>query len=56
MTTFKALTLAATFTLLPGLALAMGCNYGDHSKQAQSCIAGSSWDSATSSCVPQTSS
>lgn len=50
MTTFKTLTLATSLTLLPTLALAMGCNYGAHDKQVQSCISGTAWDSETQSC------
>lgn len=56
MTTFKALTIAATLTLTAGSALAMGCNSAKHEQQAQSCAAGTSWDAATSSCKPTASS
>lgn len=52
MTTFKTLALAAAMASLPGLSFAMGCNYGKHETQAQSCISGTSWDAATQSCVP----
>jgi len=41
--------------VLPSFALAAGCNYGKD-KQAMSCAEGTSWDSATNSCQPITSS
>lgn len=47
----KTLTLAIALTALPTLALAAGCNYGKE-KQAMSCAAGTSYDSATHSCLP----
>ena len=52
MTTFKALTIAATLTLTAGSALAMGCSGYKHEQQAQSCAAGAAWDAATQSCKP----
>ncbi len=54
MTTLKVMTIAAALSLAPGLALAIGCS---HSKQqAQTCVDGSTWDTATQSCVPIASS
>ncbi len=53
-----ALFFSAAFAILPGLALAgpMGCS-GDHGEtQAMSCVEGTAWDAATSTCVPQTTS
>lgn len=55
MTTLKTLTIAATLALAPGIALAMGCDSSKH-EQAQSCATGSSWDSASQTCVPTASS
>lgn len=49
----KTLVIAAVLTALPTLSLAMGCNYGKE-KQAMSCAVGSSYDSATQSCLPVT--
>lgn len=54
MKTVKTLAVATVLTLVPALSFAMGCNYGSHDKQAQSCIAGTSWDDATQTCVPIT--
>ena len=54
MTTFKALTIAATLTLTPAMALAM-CSEGKH-QQAQSCASGSAWNAETQSCQPIASS
>lgn len=56
MTTLKALTIAATLTLTPSLALAMGCSGSKHEQQAQSCATGASWDVATQTCKPTASS
>jgi len=56
MTTFKALTIAAALTLTASSALAMGCQHGKHSTQAQSCATGTAWDEATSTCIPTASS
>lgn len=53
MTTLKVMTIAAALSLAPGLALAM-CSSKQH--QAQSCVEGSTWDSATQTCVPIASS
>lgn len=50
---FKTLAIAVVLTTLPTLSLAMGCSYGKE-KQAMSCAAGSSYDTATHSCVPVT--
>ncbi|EAQ25131.1 adenylosuccinate lyase [Roseovarius sp. 217] len=47
---------ALALVVTPSLALATGgCDY-DKQKQAISCVAGTAWDAATNSCVPQTSS
>lgn len=56
MTTFKAIAIAATLTLTPSLALAMGCSGNKHEQQAQSCATGSSWDAASQTCKPLASS
>ena len=45
---------ATALMLAPTLGLAMGCNSGKH-EQAMSCAAGSSYDSATQTCLPVTS-
>jgi hypothetical protein len=50
MTTLKVMTIAATLSLAPGLALAM-CS-GSKMQQAQSCAAGTTWDSSSQACVP----
>lgn len=54
MTTLKVMTIAAALSLAPGLALAMCSHSKQH--QAQSCVDGSTWDSATQACVPIASS
>lgn len=52
MTTLKTLSVAVALTLVPSLSLAMGCSFGDHQKQAQSCVTGTAWDAASQSCQP----
>ncbi|MFK7835452.1 MAG: hypothetical protein AB8B60_04470 [Sulfitobacter sp.] len=47
----KTLAIAVALTALPTISLAMGCNHGKE-KQAMSCAAGTSYDSATHSCLP----
>lgn len=47
----KTLAIAVALTALPTLSLGAGCNYGKE-KQAMSCAAGTSYDSATHSCQP----
>lgn len=47
----KTLAIALTLAGLPTLGLAMGCNHAKE-QQAMSCAAGSTYDSATQSCVP----
>ncbi|MDP5215876.1 hypothetical protein Q5Y75_01460 [Ruegeria sp. 2205SS24-7] len=42
---------ATVLSLAPGLALAMGCNYG-HDQQTQSCAPGTVWDADSQSCAP----
>jgi hypothetical protein len=49
----KTLAIAVALTTLPTLSLAMGCSYGKE-KQAMSCATGTSYDSATHSCLPVT--
>jgi len=56
MKTFKTFVLATVLVAVPSLSFAMGCSGFDHSKQAQSCVAGATWDAATGACVPGTSS
>lgn len=47
----KTLAIVAALATLPTLGLAMGCAHGKE-KQAMSCAAGTSYDSATKSCLP----
>jgi hypothetical protein len=47
----KTLMTAAALTVLPGLALAMGCSGMKHDDMAMSCADGTKWDAATNSCV-----
>ncbi|KIN60619.1 hypothetical protein Z945_1594 [Sulfitobacter noctilucae] len=47
----KTLALAIALTAAPALAFAEGCNYSKQ-KQAMSCAAGTSYDSATQTCLP----
>ena len=47
----KTLAIALALTMAPTLSLAMGCNYGKE-KQAMSCAEGTSYDTATHSCLP----
>jgi hypothetical protein len=47
----KTFVIAVALTTLPTLSLAMGCNYGKE-KQAMSCAAGTSFDSASKTCLP----
>lgn len=44
---------AAVLTLASGLSAWAGC--ATHEQQAMSCADGTTWDSATRTCVPQTS-
>ncbi|MEB8388065.1 hypothetical protein OO012_12560 [Rhodobacteraceae bacterium KMM 6894] len=53
--TTKFLTAAFVLALTPGFAFAMGCSHGNHD-QAMSCAAGSTYDTATATCVPVASS
>ncbi len=48
---FKTFVIALTLTAAPGLAIAGGCNFGKQ-QQAMSCAVGTTYDSATHSCVP----
>ncbi len=50
------LSATAIFIVFPAMGMAMGCNYGEHKQQVQSCIAGTAWDEGTQSCKPVTSS
>ncbi len=51
--TLKTTLTALALILVPALSYAK-CSERDH--QAQSCAAGTAWDSASQSCAPQTSS
>lgn len=42
---------ALALSLAPGLALAQECDRGVKDETASSCVAGYSWDEATSACV-----
>lgn len=53
MTTLKVMTVAAVLAIAPGLAMA-GCS--SKHQQAQTCMDGTNWDSATQTCVPVASS
>lgn len=50
----KTVLVALALTLAPTLSLAMGCNYGKSEKQAMSCADGTTYDTATNSCVATT--
>ncbi len=50
----KIATIALALTLAPTLSFAMGCNYGKHTQQVQSCAQGSTYDTTTGTCVPAT--
>ncbi|MDG1801700.1 MAG: adenylosuccinate lyase [Paracoccaceae bacterium] len=55
--TIKTLLTAAALTLLPGLALAMGCHGSNHAERANmSCAAGTTWDADSQTCVAGTTS
>ncbi len=45
------IALVSALLLAPSVSLAMGCSSGKHD-QAMSCGEGSTYDSATSTCVP----
>ncbi|QFT59467.1 hypothetical protein FIU94_11590 [Sulfitobacter sp. THAF37] len=47
----KTLAIALALTAAPSLGLAAGCSYGKE-KQAMSCAAGTTYDSATKTCMP----
>ena len=47
----KTLVIALALTTAPALALAEGCNYSKQ-KQAMSCAAGTTYDTATNTCLP----
>ncbi|WP_425038927.1 hypothetical protein [Primorskyibacter sp. S187A] len=49
----KTFLTAAALTVLPGLALAMGCSSGHKEDMAMSCADGMSYDSQTGKCVQQ---
>jgi len=51
----KTLFATAFLALSPALAMA-GCSSEHMDVQAMSCVDGSTWDAATSTCVPQTTS
>ena len=48
----KTLAIAAALTFAPTLSLAMGCSGQHKEQQAMSCAAGSTYDSATQTCLP----
>jgi len=50
----KTLIVAVALTAAPTLSLAMGCAGGSH-KQAMSCSDGTTYDSASNSCLPVSS-
>lgn len=50
-----AVAVALALSLAPTLSLAMGCNYGKAEQQAMSCAAGTTYDSASNTCVVTTS-
>lgn len=50
------IVLALALTLAPGLALAMGCSHGKSKVQAMTCADGATYDAATATCIPVTSS
>ena len=50
----KTAAIVLAMTLAPTLSFAAGCNYGAE-QQAMACAAGTSYDSATNTCVPTTS-
>ena len=47
----KTLAIAAALIAAPTLSLAEGCSYGKQ-KQAMSCAEGSTYDSASNTCLP----
>ncbi|MDF3413352.1 hypothetical protein HKX54_02690 [Sulfitobacter sp. M57] len=47
----RTLAVALALTAAPALAFAQGCSHGKQ-KQAMSCASGTSYDSASHSCVP----
>ncbi|MFK7752805.1 MAG: hypothetical protein AB8B51_09660 [Sedimentitalea sp.] len=49
--TIKTVLAALALTVIPAVSFAMGCSERSH--QAQSCAAGSVWDTTSSSCVKQ---
>lgn len=49
--TAKTLLIAAALTVLPGVAMAIGCLHGKE-RQAMSCVQGSAWDTASGTCKP----
>ncbi|MEX0349916.1 MAG: hypothetical protein AB3N15_10880 [Paracoccaceae bacterium] len=48
---FKIVLTATILSLTPGLAFAIGCNFG-HDQQTQSCSPGTVWDADSQSCAP----
>ena len=47
----KTLVIALALTAAPALAFAEGCSFGKH-KQAMSCAEGTTYDSASQTCLP----
>lgn len=52
----KMLLTALALTVLPGLALAEGCQWGHPDETAASCSPGLTWDAQTRTCVSVTTS
>jgi hypothetical protein len=50
----KIVLTTAALTLASAMSVQAGC--GKHEQQAMSCADGATWDSATKTCVPQTTS
>lgn len=53
--TFKILLSATALAVLPTLGFAQDCSYGK-TQQVMSCSDGTTWDAATATCVPITTS
>jgi len=50
----KTLLSALALTVLPSLALAMGCSSYEHTTAQMSCADGTAYDAETGTCVPVT--
>ncbi|MEP2027930.1 MAG: hypothetical protein ABJI96_04370 [Paracoccaceae bacterium] len=49
--TIKTFLITAALTVLPGIAMAVGCVHGKE-RQAMSCAQGSAWDYEAQACKP----